>query len=219
MITVHSTHGLFLTYTQESCLYLHSVQLVDIYTVYKKSLIEPPAKVQNNPNLLGRPVSCSWWRIPIHSGPLPGCNCPTLWLLPLSPLSHSVNPHDTTYNDDINNHGLLCPGQYLSFSGLSVIAVLSRLSCHCWPDIAILAELSCHGSNIMSLLSWLSCPCHPVKVIRSRRPSNGYPVTVFWSWLSGVQSMLSSPRCPVGPWLPFYSTSCPMHVQNHPGCS
>ncbi len=39
------------------------------------------------PHLLGELVSCSWWRIPIHSGPLPGSNCPALWLLPPSPLS------------------------------------------------------------------------------------------------------------------------------------
>ncbi len=52
-------------------------------------IIKPLAKITRNPSyILGRPASCSWWRIPIHSGPLSGNNCPTLWLLPLSPLSH-----------------------------------------------------------------------------------------------------------------------------------
>ncbi len=59
--------------------YLHNVQTV---------IIEPLAKLINNPDLLGGPVFCSWWQNLIHSGPLPGSNCPTLWLLHLSPLSH-----------------------------------------------------------------------------------------------------------------------------------
>ncbi len=37
---------------------------------------------------------------------------PTLWLLPLSPLRHPLNPHYTINNDNINNLGLLRLGQY-----------------------------------------------------------------------------------------------------------
>ncbi len=88
MMPVHSIHGLLLTCTQESCLYLNHVQLIDIYTMYRKLLSNPLQKKIKNPNLLGEPVSCPWWRIPIHSGPLSGSNWPTLWLLPFSPLSY-----------------------------------------------------------------------------------------------------------------------------------
>jgi hypothetical protein len=35
MMMVHSTHGLFLACTQESCLYLHNIQLFNIHTIYK----------------------------------------------------------------------------------------------------------------------------------------------------------------------------------------
>ncbi len=44
MMTVHSTHGLFFNYTQESPLYLHIVQLVNIHTMYKQSLSNPLQK-------------------------------------------------------------------------------------------------------------------------------------------------------------------------------
>ncbi len=40
-------------------------------------------------------MSCSWWRISTHSGPLPSSNCPTLWFSPSSPLSHPFSPHYT----------------------------------------------------------------------------------------------------------------------------
>jgi hypothetical protein len=111
MMMMHSTHSLFLTCTQGSRLYLHNVQLINIYTMYRQSLIESLAEIIKIHDLLSGPVSCSWWRIPIQSGPLPGSNCPTLWLLHLSPLSHTLSPHYTIYNDDIYNHSLLCPGQ------------------------------------------------------------------------------------------------------------
>ncbi len=78
MIMMHSTHGLFLTSTQESRLYLHNVQLIAIYTTDRQSSIEPLVEIIKNPDLLGGPVSCSWWQIPIHSSPLPDSNCPTL---------------------------------------------------------------------------------------------------------------------------------------------
>jgi hypothetical protein len=106
----------FLTCTQESRLYLNNVQLINIFTMYRQLLIEPLVEIIRNPNLLGGPISCSWWLIPIHSGPLPGSNCPTLWLLTLSPFSHTLSPHYTIYNDDISNHclfGLLRPGHLL----------------------------------------------------------------------------------------------------------
>ncbi len=49
-------------------------------------------KEKENPNLLGGPVFCSWWQLPILSGPLSGSNCPTPWFRPLSPLSHYFSP-------------------------------------------------------------------------------------------------------------------------------
>ncbi len=47
--------------------------------MYRWSLIKPLAEIIKHQDLLGGPISCSWWWIPIHSGPLPGSNCPTLW--------------------------------------------------------------------------------------------------------------------------------------------
>jgi hypothetical protein len=61
---------------------------------------------EKTPHLLGRPTSCSWWRITIRSGPLFGINCPPLTFQ--SPL-HPYPPlwPILYYNDDINNFGLL----------------------------------------------------------------------------------------------------------------
>jgi hypothetical protein len=41
-------------------------------------------------------MSCSWWRIPIHSGPLPGSNCPLFTFQPPSSLSHPFSLHYDT---------------------------------------------------------------------------------------------------------------------------
>ncbi len=38
MMVMHSTCGLFLTFTQKSCLYLQNVQSTNIYTMYKQPL-------------------------------------------------------------------------------------------------------------------------------------------------------------------------------------
>ncbi len=83
MMVMHSMHGLFLTCTQKSCLYLHNVHSVNVYTMYRQSLIEPLAEIMKIPYLRGGPVSCSWCRIPIRSGPLPGSNCPPFNSYPL----------------------------------------------------------------------------------------------------------------------------------------
>ncbi len=42
MMIVHTTHGLFLTYTQESYLYLHNIQLINIHTMYIHAIIINP---------------------------------------------------------------------------------------------------------------------------------------------------------------------------------
>jgi hypothetical protein len=53
-------------------------------------------KAKRKPHLLGRPMFCSWWRIPIHSGPLPGITCPLLtFQSPLTP-SHPFSPYCIT---------------------------------------------------------------------------------------------------------------------------
>ncbi len=59
MMMVHSTHGLFLTCTQESHLYLHTVQLIDIHAMYRQLLLNPLQKIIKNPDLLEGPLSCS----------------------------------------------------------------------------------------------------------------------------------------------------------------
>jgi hypothetical protein len=69
-----------------------------LYNV-ETNIIEALAKTIKNPDLLGGPVFCSWWRITIHFSPLLGSNCPTLWLSPLSLLSHPLSPHYTIYNN------------------------------------------------------------------------------------------------------------------------
>jgi hypothetical protein len=87
-----TTHGLFLTCTQK--FYLH------IYTTHNQLFghnpLSPSVKGERNPHLLGRLMACSWWRIPIHSGPLPDINCPPLtFQSPLTP-SHPFGPYYIT---------------------------------------------------------------------------------------------------------------------------
>jgi hypothetical protein len=53
LMTVHSTHCLFLTCTQESPLYLHNVKLIDSHTMHRQLVIKSLEKIKN-PNLLGR---------------------------------------------------------------------------------------------------------------------------------------------------------------------
>ncbi len=99
MMTVHSTHGLFLTCTQESCLYIFTQCTISRYlhNVCTSNHYRTPCKSNKEPNLLGGQVSCSWWQIPIHSGPLPGSNCPTLWLFhPFPTLSAHITLFTTT---------------------------------------------------------------------------------------------------------------------------
>ncbi len=137
---VHSTHGLFLTYAQESHLYLHNVQLINIYTMYMQFYWTFCKKVRE-PQLIVGPISCSWWRIPIHSSPLSGSNCPSLWLLPLSPLSPLSHPsaHITLFTMTtstimvffvLDRLNVLFLG---SNSGLLDSSVTSEI-CQCWHD-------------------------------------------------------------------------------------
>jgi hypothetical protein len=58
-------------------------------------------------HLLARPMSCSRWRIPIHSGPFLETNCPHPYFPnpPLTP-THLLGPV-LYYNDDVNNFSLL----------------------------------------------------------------------------------------------------------------
>ncbi len=48
---VQSTHGLFLTCTQKSHLYLHNVQLINIYTIHTQLLLNILQKIIKNPDL------------------------------------------------------------------------------------------------------------------------------------------------------------------------
>ncbi len=87
--------------------------LVYIYRKHNQSLPEPLMKEEGNPNLLGKAVSCSWWRIPIHSDPLPVCNCPLPFdSNPLHPFP-TPSARITLHYNDMNHLGLLCPGHYL----------------------------------------------------------------------------------------------------------
>ncbi len=95
---MHSMHGLFLTCTQN---------LVYIYTVHnqlsiKKPLCEKKEK-KRTPKLLGSPMFCSWWRIPIQSGFLSGSNCPPFFLTlhpfptPTTPLHYLQRWHQQSW--------------------------------------------------------------------------------------------------------------------------
>ncbi len=78
MMMMLTTDGLFLTCTQNS-IFLFTQHII-IY------LGQPPCKkLQRKPRLLGRPTFYSWWPIRIHSGPLPGSNCPPLTYFLISP--------------------------------------------------------------------------------------------------------------------------------------
>jgi hypothetical protein len=88
MLKKHSMHGLFLTCTQNLIyIYLHNTQSIVSQNPFVKR-----KKRKKNPDLHGGQVFCSWRRIPIHSGPLPGSNCPTPWIWPPSPLSYPFSP-------------------------------------------------------------------------------------------------------------------------------
>jgi hypothetical protein len=59
MMTVHSTHGLFLTCTRESYMYLHNIQLINIYTMCMQLLLKPLTKVIGTPSYLeGQFLAC-----------------------------------------------------------------------------------------------------------------------------------------------------------------
>jgi hypothetical protein len=93
-------HGLFVTCTQKFRLHIY---ITHNQLLWAKLIA---LKGKKKPHLLRRPMSCSWWRIPIHSGPLLSINCPPLTfqspLTSLSPLWPILY-----YNDDINNFGFL----------------------------------------------------------------------------------------------------------------
>jgi hypothetical protein len=111
MMMMYSTHGLFLTCTQKSHLYLLDIQILNlnIHTIYKQSFfIKPRAKIIMNLHFLGGPASCFLnshppWSPVWSQLPHPLAFAPFTLFPP-----HS--PHYTIYKDDINNHGLLCPG-------------------------------------------------------------------------------------------------------------
>ncbi len=107
--TLYSTHGLFLTCTQKSHLYLHNIHMLNIYTMYSSLFIKP--FTNNKESLLTWSASFLLVVANFHPPwPHSGSICPTPWLLPLSPLSplsHPLSPHYIVYKDDINNHGLL----------------------------------------------------------------------------------------------------------------
>jgi hypothetical protein len=54
MMTVHSTHGLFLTCTQCSQLYLHNIQIINIYIMYRQNHYRTPCKSNREPRLTWR---------------------------------------------------------------------------------------------------------------------------------------------------------------------
>jgi hypothetical protein len=73
-------------------------------------------------------MSCSWLRIPIHSGPLLETNCPHRYFT--NPPFTPTNPPlpSTIYNDNINNPGLLDPERsYPCFCYVSVCSILPIL--------------------------------------------------------------------------------------------
>jgi hypothetical protein len=86
-------HGLFLTCTQKFYIYIYTTH----NQLFGHKQHQPSLKGKGKtPYLLGRLTSCSWWRIPIHSDPLSGINCPSLtFQSPLTP-THSLGPYYIT---------------------------------------------------------------------------------------------------------------------------
>jgi hypothetical protein len=113
MMMMYSTHGLFLTCTQKYCLYLNGIQIFNIHTVYKQSLSNHLQQQQRTSTFLEGQFLARGDKFPSTLVPSLVTTAPPLSLHHFYPLS-TLDPHYTVYKDDINNHGLLCPGLYLS---------------------------------------------------------------------------------------------------------
>jgi hypothetical protein len=61
-------------------------------------------------------MSCSWWQIPIHSGPLLETNLPSPLLSKRITHPHFPSWPSTIYNNDVNNPGLLDPEHLYTWS-------------------------------------------------------------------------------------------------------
>jgi hypothetical protein len=110
MITVNSTHGLFLTCTQKSHLYLHSIKVFNIHIMYKQLYLTLCKKTKRNPTYLERQLLASGDKVPSTLVPCLVTTALPLASTPFTPFPPR-SPHYTIYNDDIHNHGLLCPGR------------------------------------------------------------------------------------------------------------
>jgi hypothetical protein len=86
-----ATHGLFLSYTKNS-IFIFTQHIIN-YSGRNPLSLALEGERKTKPHLLGRPMSCSWWRIPIHSSPLLGINCPPYF--PISP--HPLRPLSPYY--------------------------------------------------------------------------------------------------------------------------
>jgi hypothetical protein len=82
---------------------------VDRYLVFTQCTTivnQIPCRNNKFPDLLGGPMSCLWWRIPIHLLPCLLATAPPFDSYPLHP-SPPPQPHYTIYSDVIDNHSLL----------------------------------------------------------------------------------------------------------------
>jgi hypothetical protein len=108
MMMMYSTHGLFLTCTQISRLYLHmhNQMIFTQCTQCTQLLIEPLAEITKSPTYLEGQFLA-------HGGESPSTLVPCLLptALIFTPLP-TPQPHYTIYDDVINNHGLLRLGQF-----------------------------------------------------------------------------------------------------------
>ncbi len=112
---MQTTHGLFLTCMQKFYIYIYTTH----NQLFGHKRHKPSFKGKGKtPHLLGRPMSCSWWRIPINSAPLSGINCPPLtFQSPLTP-THPLGPYFfyNLFTKSTDIHCRYCTGKAVLFS-------------------------------------------------------------------------------------------------------
>ncbi len=86
---MHSSHGFFLTCTQKSCLHLHSVQLINIYTTYRQSSIEPLAEIKRTLTYLEGQYLAHGSELPSPLAPCLGATAPPFDSYPFHPFPTS----------------------------------------------------------------------------------------------------------------------------------
>jgi hypothetical protein len=86
-------------------------QIFNIFTKYTAILSNPLRNEKGTPTYLEVQLLARGDEFPSTLVPCLVTTTPPLALAPFTPFP-PLSPHYTIYKDDINNHGLLCPGHY-----------------------------------------------------------------------------------------------------------